>query len=291
MTHTNTNARGLRHRAAWIAAAAVATLALLPLHANAQCTGDCDGNGTVAINELVVGVNIALGIVPVTNCPAFDVNSSGSVEINELVAAVNNALGSCGTPTLPSATATATPTISGNTPTRTPTRPTGGTCGDGIVDLGGGETCDDGNRIDNDGCPANCRVLTCSASEQRLSVDVNFAANNPDVFLQTLTIFLRYPDGTISLPGRDDSPPVIARVTSDIFSVTPRDFDYALRVLLVDPTTLGYHDGTAMTVVFDVCQGASAPALGAITCTIEDGTNQDFMTVPGDQITCTLAPG
>jgi cysteine-rich repeat protein len=291
MTHAKTNARRLRRRAGWITAAVVAALALLPLQANAQCTGDCDGNDTVAINELIIGVNIALGAAPVTTCPPFDVNSSGSVEINELVAAVNNALAGCGTPSPAPATATATPTISGNTPTRTPTLPTGGNCGDGIVDLGSGETCDDGNRIEDDGCPANCRVVTCAASEQRFRVAVNFAANDLDVFLQTLTIFLRYPDGTLSIPARDDSPPVIARVTSDIFSVTPRDFDYALRVLLVDPTTLGYHDGTAMTVVFDVCQGASAPALGAITCTIEDGTDMDFMTVPGDQITCTLAPG
>ena len=32
--------------------------------ANAQCVGDCDGDGTVAINELILGVNIALGRQP-----------------------------------------------------------------------------------------------------------------------------------------------------------------------------------------------------------------------------------
>ncbi|HVV87757.1 MAG TPA: DUF4215 domain-containing protein [Kofleriaceae bacterium] len=32
-------------------------------------------------------------------------------------------------------------------------------CGDGVVDTG--ETCDDGNRVDNDGCSAACRVESC----------------------------------------------------------------------------------------------------------------------------------
>ena len=30
-----------------------------------DCVGDCDGDGQVSINELVLGVNIALGSLPV----------------------------------------------------------------------------------------------------------------------------------------------------------------------------------------------------------------------------------
>jgi DNA-binding beta-propeller fold protein YncE len=59
------------------------------------CTGDCNGNGTVAINELIVGVNIALGNSPVSACAAFDANGNGAVTINELIAAVNAALNGC----------------------------------------------------------------------------------------------------------------------------------------------------------------------------------------------------
>jgi cysteine-rich repeat protein len=33
-------------------------------------------------------------------------------------------------------------------------------CGDGIVDTGGGEECDDGNLVDGDGCQADCTVPT-----------------------------------------------------------------------------------------------------------------------------------
>ena len=59
------------------------------------CVGDCDGSGAVAINELIIGVNIALGSQALTACPSFDPNHDGMVAINELIAAVNNALGGC----------------------------------------------------------------------------------------------------------------------------------------------------------------------------------------------------
>ncbi|MGH7790342.1 MAG: hypothetical protein ACRERC_25965 [Candidatus Binatia bacterium] len=59
------------------------------------CAGDCNANGAVAINELIVGVNIALGNQAPATCPAFDLNSNGSVAINELIAAVGRALSGC----------------------------------------------------------------------------------------------------------------------------------------------------------------------------------------------------
>jgi hypothetical protein len=61
----------------------------------AACTGDCNGDGTVAINELVLGVSVALTLQPASACPAFDANRDGSVVINEVVAAVNNTLAGC----------------------------------------------------------------------------------------------------------------------------------------------------------------------------------------------------
>jgi len=39
-------------------------------------------------------VNIALGNLPLSACPAFDVNGDGKVTINELIRAVNAALNS-----------------------------------------------------------------------------------------------------------------------------------------------------------------------------------------------------
>ena len=61
-----------------------------------SCTGDCNHDDHVAINELILGVNIALGRQPLANCPEFDENTQHGVEINELVTAVHNAMNGCG---------------------------------------------------------------------------------------------------------------------------------------------------------------------------------------------------
>jgi hypothetical protein len=61
----------------------------------AVCVGDCNGDGMVTVNELITGVNIALGHQPVTNCPAFDVSGDGMVTIGELIQGVNHALDGC----------------------------------------------------------------------------------------------------------------------------------------------------------------------------------------------------
>jgi hypothetical protein len=59
------------------------------------CVGDCNSDSFVRVNELVVGVNIALDTAEVGDCASMDSNQSGGVEVNELVQAVNNLLGGC----------------------------------------------------------------------------------------------------------------------------------------------------------------------------------------------------
>ncbi|MGD9764923.1 MAG: DNRLRE domain-containing protein [Candidatus Binatia bacterium] len=59
------------------------------------CIGDCDGTGVVQVNELILGVNIALGLAPLSACPAFDPDGSGMVTVADLITAVNNALTGC----------------------------------------------------------------------------------------------------------------------------------------------------------------------------------------------------
>lgn len=59
------------------------------------CTGDCGGSGNVTIDELVLGVNLALGRDGPSECPAMDPNLSSTVEISELVDAVGHALYGC----------------------------------------------------------------------------------------------------------------------------------------------------------------------------------------------------
>lgn len=59
------------------------------------CTGDCNRDLTVTVDEVIRGVNLALGTGSLDGCPEFDADGSGSVTVDEVVAAVNNGLNGC----------------------------------------------------------------------------------------------------------------------------------------------------------------------------------------------------
>lgn len=59
------------------------------------CVGDCNGDGSVTVDEIITGVNIALGIAPPSACPVFDTNGDRTVTVEEILQAVNNALSGC----------------------------------------------------------------------------------------------------------------------------------------------------------------------------------------------------
>jgi hypothetical protein len=61
----------------------------------AACTGDCNGDGAVTVNELVLMVNAALGTASASACVAGDDNHDGAITVDEIVRAVNNALNGC----------------------------------------------------------------------------------------------------------------------------------------------------------------------------------------------------
>jgi hypothetical protein len=61
----------------------------------AFCAGDCNGDGEVTIDELILGVGIALNETPLARCPRLDADGEGTITIEELVSAVLNALNVC----------------------------------------------------------------------------------------------------------------------------------------------------------------------------------------------------
>ncbi|MBX3027373.1 hypothetical protein KF840_20940 [bacterium] len=80
----------------------VLSLLLLAPAAQGRCTGDCGGGGgAVTIDELVLGVNVALGVAPLAACPAFPACEVGPVCVADLIRAVRNALEGCPAPALP----------------------------------------------------------------------------------------------------------------------------------------------------------------------------------------------
>jgi hypothetical protein len=59
------------------------------------CVGDCDGDHLVSIDELVKGVNVAIGATPLSACASINMNADGAATIDELIGAVNAALSGC----------------------------------------------------------------------------------------------------------------------------------------------------------------------------------------------------
>jgi len=59
------------------------------------CIGDCDGSGTVTIDEIMVGVAIAMGEANVSSCQSLDVSHDQQVTVDELLQAVHAALHGC----------------------------------------------------------------------------------------------------------------------------------------------------------------------------------------------------
>jgi hypothetical protein len=72
------------------------------------CVGDCNGNKTVDISELITCVNIALGTDPLSVCPAC--TSGTMVVISDLITAVNNDLNGCNATPPPTSATSPTPT-------------------------------------------------------------------------------------------------------------------------------------------------------------------------------------
>jgi hypothetical protein len=59
------------------------------------CSGDCNGDELVGVDELVTGVGITLGAQTTDSCPPFDVNDDDAVAVNELVLGVDAAMRGC----------------------------------------------------------------------------------------------------------------------------------------------------------------------------------------------------
>ena len=73
------------------------------------CPGDCDGNGDVTVDEILTGVNLALGSAEGATCPPLDLDQNDAITVDEIVSAVNAALIGCVEPATPTPVPTDTP--------------------------------------------------------------------------------------------------------------------------------------------------------------------------------------
>jgi hypothetical protein len=92
-------------RAAVVLALAAGTIHWFPPVAGVSqpvasgCIGDCDDDGVVSIDNVILMINVALGTAPAGACAAGDADANGRIAIDELVAAVHAALVRCPAPT------------------------------------------------------------------------------------------------------------------------------------------------------------------------------------------------
>jgi cysteine-rich repeat protein len=143
-------------------------------------------------------------------------------------------------------------------------------CGNGKIEVG--ETCDDGNAKDGDSCPSNCRIEQCVETSSTRSFAV-FLEGRAETEVQGVTVFVRYPEGKISIPSGGSDDPVkrsISDTPPDLLQV-PNDLDYGLREVMVG--TKPFHPGRLFTIQFRDCQGATPPAASELHCTVEDAAD------------------
>jgi len=191
------------------------------------------------------------------------------------------------TPTGPAATAAATATTTASTTptaTRTPTASTASVCGNGTVEAG--ESCDDGNTLDGDACPSDCKIQICAPDASMRTIAVDFAVPAGSN-VGSLTVFVQYPDGTVQIPGSKGDASVSARITNKPggFLVDGFDFDYALRVAIAGSRALT--PGQLFRVNFDHCQSAPEPTVGEFACAVQEAFNTSFQPVNG--VTCSVS--
>lgn len=86
----------------------VALISVTALPVRAQfCADDCDGSRSVTVDEVVAAARIGLGAMDVSECPNADANHDGTVGVDELVLGVDNLLKGCGLPPAEAAPAAA----------------------------------------------------------------------------------------------------------------------------------------------------------------------------------------
>lgn len=165
----------------------------------------------------------------------------------------------CGAP-LSTMTPTQPPT-STPTPTTSPT-PRQGTCGNGRIEAD--ETCDDGNTSDNDECPSDCRVRSCTLSGTRLRAAVTFAVSGSNGLPRSATVLVSYPDGVVGLPDGDERGRLVRN--NQYTLAFEADFDHALRARV--GRNQGIPSADIFLIDFDRCSGADLPSPDELSCQV-----------------------
>ena len=96
MTASATTVGTVMRRGVMVALGLLLLMARAPAARATLCGGDCNGDDTVTVSELVLMVNVALERVSVDRCTAGDTSGDGAISIDEIITGVDHALDGCG---------------------------------------------------------------------------------------------------------------------------------------------------------------------------------------------------
>jgi len=147
-------------------------------------------------------------------------------------------------------------------------------CGNGTVE--GAETCDDGNTVNADACPADCRVDTCDPTQSE-AVELSVTLDNQQgSSFGVGTVFIDYPEGMVLIPGSADDGQVQAAVTDRPTAGGPtclvNDRDHGLQFGCLSFAG-GFPEGLLFRVAFRDCQASGTPTLHDFSCEILEATD------------------
>jgi cysteine-rich repeat protein len=157
-------------------------------------------------------------------------------------------------------------------------------CGSGVVLAG--ESCDDGNLIDTDGCPSDCVIDACTPnSGSDVPWTVTYASAKP---VGSLTVFVDFPEGKLSIPGTGGgTPPGIFEFDSFGVSAVTNDVEHGFNANLTSIASPVQNIGADPLIVhFETCAAAPAAVTADFTCTVLGAS--DLTGKPLGGVTCSV---
>lgn len=164
--------------------------------------------------------------------------------------------------------------------------------------LNAGETCDDGNNSDNDGCPADCFIAPCTPVAGTVR-QVTVAFTPPaGVDVAALTLLMNYPEGKVFMPPAGPQttigsanfvallPTSVLLRGSDLAPAGSTGSGHAVRGLMA--ATAAVEPGPIFQLKFQDCQGAAAPIAGEFNCRVLEASDPFTNQVGGVQCSVTL---
>jgi cysteine-rich repeat protein len=149
-------------------------------------------------------------------------------------------------------------------------------CGNGVIEAGNNETCDDGNTRNGDGCPASCHVDTCTPTATAFGAHVTWAGGPPSTTIAGLSIFVDYPEGKVG---------TLSVVNGFQVSGSANNLGYGFNDSLLKLSGL---PATPLTLNFKTCQGAPAAVAGDFACVVTDASDDLGNVVDPSTLTCTV---